>query len=76
MSDSLSAIEFMDWESVQLSLDYLQMENPFRDKVYKYYLLVEMSGNQEEAAMQEKMLKLFESLDGYYEDGIICDSET
>lgn len=45
LSDTLSAIEFMDFESVNFSLDYFKIENPFRDTNYKYYLLIEASSN-------------------------------
>ena len=45
LSDSLSAIEYMDAASFNISLDYLQMENPFRDREYNFYLLIEASGN-------------------------------
>jgi hypothetical protein len=48
LSDSLSAIEFMDWESYSMALDYLQMEDPIRDHKFKFYMMVEMSGNMED----------------------------
>lgn len=48
LSDSLSAIEFMDYESINFSLDYFKIENPFRDTNYKYYLLIEASSNATE----------------------------
>lgn len=41
---SLSAVEFMDWESTKIALDYLQIDNPLDDE-YKFYILIEMSGN-------------------------------
>jgi len=41
---SLSAVEFMDWESTSIALDYLDLENPLPEE-YKYYILIEMSGN-------------------------------
>jgi FAD/FMN-containing dehydrogenase len=48
----LSAVEFMDWESTSIALDYLNLENPLDDK-YEYYILIEMSGNSMEDLMQE-----------------------
>ena len=47
---SLSAVEFMDWESTKIALDYLQIENPLDDE-YKFYILIEMSGNSQEELM-------------------------
>lgn len=44
---SLSAVEFMDWESTSIALDYLDIENPLSDE-YKYYILIESSGNTQE----------------------------
>lgn len=49
---SLSAVEFMDWESASIAMDYLNIENPLSDE-YKFYILIEMSGNTEEELMQE-----------------------
>jgi FAD/FMN-containing dehydrogenase len=75
LMDSLAAVEFMDWESTSIALDYLDIENPLSDE-YKYYILIEMGGNQQEELMQERMLTLLEKLEDYYEDGVMCDSET
>ena len=47
---SLSAVEFMDWESTSIAMDYLGIENPLEDE-YKFYILIEMSGNSEEEIM-------------------------
>ena len=49
---SLSAVEFMDWESASIAMDYLDLENPLSDK-YKWYILIESSGNTQEELMQE-----------------------
>lgn len=72
---SLSAVEFMDWESAKIAMDYLDLENPLSDE-YKWYILIEMSGNTQEELMQEQMLELLEKLEDHYEDGVMCDSET
>lgn len=72
---SLSAVEFMDWESTKIAMDYLDIENPLSDE-YKYYILIEMSGNTMEELMQEQMLELLEKLEDHYDDGVMCDSET
>ena len=40
----------MDWESTSIALDYLDQENPLDDE-YKYYILIEMGGNQQEELM-------------------------
>jgi hypothetical protein len=56
LSDSLSAIEFLDYGSLAFSLDYFKIDNPFRETNYKYYLLIEASGNQTEEQITEKML--------------------
>ena len=72
---SLSAIEYMDWESASIAMDYLGIENPLDDK-YEHYILIESSGNSQEEIMQEQMLELLEKLEDHYEDGIMCDSET
>ena len=48
----MSAVEFMDWESASIAIDYLKIENPLNDK-YKFYILIEMSGNTMEELMQE-----------------------
>lgn len=72
---NLSAVEFMDWESASIAMDYLDTENPLSDE-YKFYILIEMAGNSEEELMQEQMLELLEKLEDYYEDGVMCDSET
>lgn len=48
--NNLSAVEFMDWESTSIALDYLDIENPLEDQ-YKYYILLEMCGNQQEELM-------------------------
>lgn len=71
---SLSAVEFMDWESASIAMDYLKIENPLNDK-YKFYILIEMSGNSMEELMQEQMLELLEKLEDHYDDGVMCDSE-
>ena len=72
---SLSAVEFMDWESASIAMDYLDVENPLSDE-YKFYILIESSGNTQEELMQEQMLELLEKLEEHYEDGVMCDSET
>lgn len=72
---SLSAVEFMDWESASIAMDYLDIENPLSDE-YKFYILIESSGNTQEELMQEQMLELLEKLEEHYEDGVMCDSET
>ena len=71
---TLSAVEFMDWESAAIAMEHNDLENPFDEK-YKWYILIEMSGNQEEELMQEQMLELLEKLEDHYEDGVMCDSE-
>lgn len=50
LMNNLSAVEFMDWESTSIALDYLDIENPLEDQ-YKYYILLEMCGNQQEELM-------------------------
>ena len=35
--NSLAAVEFMDWESTSIALDYLDIENPLSDE-FKYYI--------------------------------------
>jgi len=72
---NLSAVEFMDWESTSIALEYLGVENPLEDE-YKWYILIESAGNQQEELMQEQMLELLEKLEDHYEDGVMCDSET
>ena len=72
---SLAAAEFMDWESTSIAMDYLDIENPLSDQ-YKYYILIESGGNTQEELMQEQMLELLEKLEDYYDDGVMCDSET
>ena len=74
LMSGLSAVEFMDWESTSIAMDYLGIENPLEDE-YKFYILIEMSGNSEEEMMQEQMLELLEKLEDHYEDGVMCDSE-
>lgn len=64
----------MDWDSCQIALNHSGKENPLPGK-YQYYILIEMSGNQEEELMQEQMLNLLEILEDHYEDGVMCDSE-
>lgn len=59
-----------------MALEYLQMEDPIRDQKFKFYMLVEMSGNMEDDQMTDKMIELFEKLEGHYDEGIICDNET
>lgn len=49
---TLSAVEFMDCESAAIAMEYNKLENPL-DENYEYYILIEMSGNQEEELMQE-----------------------
>lgn len=75
LDTNLSAVEFMDWDSCKIALNHSGKESPLPDQEYQYYILIEMSGNQEEELMQEKMLNLLESLEDYYEDGVMCDSE-
>lgn len=75
LMSSLSAVEFQDWESTKICMDYLDQENPLSDE-FKYYILIEMVGNQQEELMQEQMLELLEKLEDHYEDGVMCDSET
>lgn len=31
LGDSVSAIEYLDWESLKLSIDYLEMQYPFQN---------------------------------------------
>jgi len=75
LMSSLSAVEFMDWESASIAMDYLGIENPLEDE-YKFYILIESTGNSQEEIMQEQMLELLEKLEDHYEDGVMCDSET
>lgn len=75
LMSSLSAVEYMDWESASIAMDYLDIENPL-DEEYKHYILIESTGNSQEEIMQEQMLELLEKLEDHYEDGIMCDSET
>lgn len=42
----MSAIEYMDWESAHFSLKYMNLENPFQEAKYKYYLLAEVSAEE------------------------------
>jgi len=42
----------MDWESTKIALDYLGIDNPLEDE-YKYYILIEMSGNSQDELMME-----------------------
>ena len=50
-SDSLSAIEYMDWDSAQFALNYLKQDNPFPNQRYEFYMLMEVtSGDCENAA--------------------------
>lgn len=65
----------MDYDSCKIALDHSGKENPLPGR-YEYYILIEMSGNQEEELMQEEMLGLLEDLDGHFEDGVMCDSES
>jgi FAD/FMN-containing dehydrogenase len=76
LSDSLSAIEFMDYPSVAFSLDYFKIENPFREKIYKYYLLIEGSANSSDELLNEKMLEMLDEISESYEDAILCDNES
>ena len=48
LSDSIGAIEYMDYDSAAFSLNYFKIENPFRDTNYKHYLLIEACGNSTE----------------------------
>jgi len=66
----------MDWESAAFSIRNLNLENPFKDQEYKFYLLIEVSGEESEEIINDKIINLFEKLDGLYEDGIICENET
>ena len=72
---NLSAVEFMDWESTKIALDYLGIENPLHEE-FKYYILIEMSGNSQDELMMEQMFELLEQLEDYYEDGLMCESES
>jgi hypothetical protein len=40
----------MDWESASIAMNYQNIENPLSDK-YKFYILIEMSGNSQEELM-------------------------
>lgn len=75
LMSSLSAVEYMDWESASIAMDYLDIENPL-DEEYEHYILIESTGNSQEEIMREQMLELLEKLEDHYEDGIMCDSET
>jgi hypothetical protein len=72
---TLSAVEFMDWESASIHLEHSGAINPL-DKRYEYYILIESSGCQEEELMQEQMLELLERLEDHYEDGVMCENES
>lgn len=50
LDTNLSAVEFMDWDSCQIALNHSGKESPLPGK-YNYYILIEMSGNQEEELM-------------------------
>jgi len=65
----------MDWESASIHFEHSGAENPLDEK-YEYYILIESAGNQPEELMQEQMLELLEKLEDYYDDGVMCDSET
>jgi D-2-hydroxyglutarate dehydrogenase len=74
LSDSLTAIEFMDWSSASLAIDYQGQENPF-DDIYEFYLLIEIAGNQSSEDLSMTMIDLLEEMDGHFEDGIVCENE-
>jgi len=66
-----------------VSLDYLKMAHPFRDTIYDHYLLIETAGYTNadlneggDSLLQEKMLSLFENMEGHYRDAFICESQT
>lgn len=76
LGDSLSAIEYMDYESVAFSLNYFKIDNPFRESNFKHYLLIEISSNQNEDQINEQVMDLLERLQDRYEDGIVCENES
>jgi len=80
LGDTLSAIEYMDQDSVQFSLNYSGQNHPFQDGEYDHYLLIEMSGfdssEEAEGLLYDQMIDLFEKLEGCYEDAIICENHT
>lgn len=65
----------MDYESAAFSLNYFKIDNPFRDRNYKYYLLIEASSNSSEESLNETVMNMLENLQDDYEDAIVCDSE-
>lgn len=73
-SDNLSAIEYMDYDSVWFSLNYLKQENPFGDEIYNYYILLEVTSG-EEGSLQDQIVEYLENCEGNYEDGVIGENE-
>ena len=51
LNSDISAIEYLDEESLGLSIDFLKMEHPFSHNKKKYYLMIEIAGNQEETVL-------------------------
>ena len=44
LADTLCAIEYLDYESFEMSRGYLNVKNPFENN-HKFYLLIEVGGN-------------------------------
>ncbi|CDW78252.1 d-lactate dehydrogenase mitochondrial precursor [Stylonychia lemnae] len=78
LNDTLSAIEFMDYESVKFSLDYFKIENPIRERNYKYYLLIEASSNSCQDQLNQQFLEMLEMMgeQNMYQDAALCESES
>ena len=77
-SDSLSAIEYMDWHSARYALEYLKQDNPFPNTKYGYYMLMEVTTGDHvdsQENLQMKLIDFLEECEGLYEDGIISESE-
>jgi FAD/FMN-containing dehydrogenase len=70
LSDILQAVEFMDQNSMEVTLSQLGFKNPFGDKIYPFYCLVEVASNREGTENSDRLVELV----GQSEDYVIVSS--
>ncbi|KAI5959580.1 AIP2 [Candida pseudojiufengensis] len=77
LSEILSAFEFMDLKSQQLTAKHLGLEHPIESGEYPFYILIETSGSNKDHDDEKLETFLGNAMEnGLVEDGIIAQDES
>ncbi|ODV68797.1 hypothetical protein HYPBUDRAFT_104124 [Hyphopichia burtonii NRRL Y-1933] len=77
LSEILSAFEFMDGTSQELTRRYLKLDYPIESGDYPYYILIETSGSNKEHDDEKLETFLGNAMEeGLVDDGVVAQDET